>query len=57
MNADRVDNFFFVRPRVSYNFLKYLTATLFYQHRLNDSTRLVNTWYDNQVGFELSAAL
>jgi hypothetical protein len=57
VNADRVDNFFFVRPRVSYNFLKYLTATLFYQHRLNDSTRLVNTWYDNQVGFELSAAL
>jgi hypothetical protein len=57
VNADRVDNFFFVRPRVSYNFLRYLTATLFYQHRLNDSTRLVNTWYDNQVGFELSAAL
>lgn len=56
VNADRVDNFFFIRPRVSYNFLKYLTATVFYQHRVNDSTQQVDTWYDNQVGFELSAA-
>jgi len=56
VNADRVDNFFFVQPEISYNFLKYLTATLFYQHRFNDSTQQVDTWYDNQVGFELSAA-
>jgi hypothetical protein len=54
--ANRVDNFFFIEPQVSYNFLKYLTATLFYQHRFNDSTLQVDTWYDNQVGLELSAA-
>ena len=56
VDADRVDNFFFIQPEISYNFLKYLTATIFYQHRFNDSTQQVDTWYDNQVGFELSAS-
>ena len=56
VDADRVDNFFFIQPEISYNFLKYLTATIFYQHRFNDSTQQIDTWYDNQVGFELSAA-
>jgi len=54
--ATRRDNFFFIEPQISYNFLKYLTASIFYQHRLNDSTLQVDTWYDNQVGFEISAA-
>lgn len=54
--ADRVDNFLYIQPEVSYNFLKYLTASVFYQHRFNDSTQQTYTWYDNQVGFELSAA-
>lgn len=54
--ADRVDNFFFIQPEISYNFLRYLTATVFYQHRFNDSTQQVDTWYDNQIGFEISAA-
>jgi hypothetical protein len=56
VDADRVDDFFFIQPEISYNFLKYLTATIFYQHRFNDSTLPVDTWYDNQVGLELSAA-
>ena len=54
--ATRRDNFFFVEPQISYNFLKYLTASVFYQYRFNDSTLQVDTWYDNQVGFEISAA-
>ena len=54
--ATRRDNFFFIEPQISYNFLKYLTASIFYQHRVNDSTLQVDTWYDNQVGFEISAA-
>jgi hypothetical protein len=56
VDADRVDNFFFIQPQISYNFLRYLTATVFYQHRFNDSTQQVDTWYDNQVGLEISAA-
>jgi hypothetical protein len=54
--ANRVDNYYFIRPSISYSFLKYLTATAFYLHRFNDSTLERDTWYDNQVGFELSAA-
>ena len=56
VDASRVDNFLFIQPEISYNFLKYLTATIFYQHRFNDSKLQVDTWYDNQVGFELSAS-
>jgi hypothetical protein len=56
VDADRVDNFFFIQPEISYNFLKYLTATVFYQHRFNDSTVEFDTWYNNQVGLELSAS-
>jgi hypothetical protein len=56
VDADRVDNFFFIQPEISYNFLRYLTATIFYQHRFNDSNEQFYTWYDNQVGLELSAA-
>jgi len=54
--ATRRDNFFFIEPQISYNFLKYLTATVFYQYRFNDSTLQVDTWNNNQVGFEISAA-
>jgi hypothetical protein len=54
--ATRRDNFFFIEPQISYNFLKYLTASVFYQHRFNDSTLQVDTWYNNQVGFEIGAA-
>ena len=56
VDATRVDNFFFIEPQISYNFLKYLTASVFYQHRFNDSTIQTDTWYDNQVGFEISAS-
>lgn len=54
--ATRRDNFFFIEPQISYNFLKYLTASVFYQYRFNDSTLQVDTWNNNQVGFEISAA-
>jgi hypothetical protein len=54
--ATRRDNFFFIEPQISYNFLKYLTASVFYQYRFNDSTLQVDTWNNNQVGFEIGAA-
>jgi hypothetical protein len=54
--ATRVDNVFFIEPQISYNFLKYLTASVFYQYRFNDSTLQVDTWNNNQFGFEISAA-
>lgn len=54
--ATRNDNYFFIRPSISYNFLKFLTASVFYTYRSNDSTILAETWYDNQVGFDLTAS-
>lgn len=54
--ANRNDNYFFFRPQVTYNFLKYLNASVFYTYRANDSNIEIETWYNNQVGFELTAA-
>ncbi|MBU6181572.1 MAG: DUF560 domain-containing protein [Verrucomicrobia bacterium] len=52
-NATRVDNFYFFTPSLTYSFLKYLRATLSYEYRANASTLSVDSWYDNQVSFEL----
>jgi hypothetical protein len=56
VRSDRVDNYVFFRPALSYDFLKYLTATVFYEHRSNASTLEVDSWYDNRVGVEISAS-
>ena len=53
-DATRVDNFYFFQPRISYNFLKYLKASLSYEYRANDSTAEIDTWYDNRMNLELS---
>lgn len=53
VQASRVDNFYFFRPSVSYSFLKYLNAIFSYEYRANDSTMQQDTWFDNQVNFEL----
>lgn len=54
-DASRVDNFFFVRPTVSYNFLKYMKASLSYEYRSNNSDKNEDTWFDNKLNLELSA--
>lgn len=56
VSASRVDNFVFYRPSLSYNFLKYLTAKVFYEYRTNTSTLEVDTWYDTRFGLEISAS-
>jgi hypothetical protein len=54
VEASRVDNFYFFRPEISYSFLKYLDANLSYEYRTNESTMQQDSWFDNQVNFELS---
>lgn len=54
VKASRVDNFYFIRPEISYSFLKYLDANLSYEYRTNESTMQQDSWFDNQVNFELS---
>jgi len=52
-DATRVDNFYFIRPSLSYSFLKYMKASLSYEHRVNASTQQQDSWYDNQFSCEL----
>jgi hypothetical protein len=52
--ALRVDNFYFIRPEISYSFLKYAAANLMYEYRSNSSTIDQYNWPDNQLSFELS---
>lgn len=54
-DATRVDNFFFVRPSISYHFLKYMKASLSYEYRTNKSDKIEDTWFDNKLSLELSA--
>ena len=54
VEANRVDNFYFFRPEVSYAFLKYLQANFSYEYRTNLSTLKQDTWYDNRMNLELS---
>lgn len=51
----RVDNYFYLRPSVSYNFYKWFSAGVFYEFRQNESTAAGDSFYNNRVGFELSA--
>jgi hypothetical protein len=54
VEANRVDNFYFFRPGVSYSFLKYLEANFSYEYRTNLSTLKQDTWYDNRLNLELT---
>ncbi len=52
----RDDNYFFVKPGVSYKFAERAQATVYYQYRRNDSDLATNgnDFYGNQVSLELS---
>jgi hypothetical protein len=56
VTADRVDDFFFAKPGITYRFLKYLELTAFYERSLNNSTQTIYTWVDNRFGMELKSA-
>lgn len=54
-DATRVDNFYFFRPSITYEFLKYLKASLSYEYRANDSNISTDTWNNNRATIEISA--
>lgn len=56
VTADRVDNYFFAKPGITYRFLKYMELTIFYERSLNNSTQSTFTWVDNRIGMELKSA-
>jgi len=55
-SATRVDNFFFVKPNLTYNFLKNLSASVYYQRSFNNSTTQAYEWFDNRFGVEIDTA-
>jgi len=52
--TDRVDNYITIRSRVSYSFIEWLSASVFYEFRRNSSTVSSNSFYDNRIGMELA---
>lgn len=52
--TNRVDDYFFLRPSISYVANKWLTVGLFYQFSRNASSDQANSFYDNQVGLNVS---
>lgn len=52
--TDRVDNYLYVSPRLSYSFVKWLSASAFYEYRQQNSTGANNGFFDNRVGMELA---
>lgn len=56
ISTSRVDNYAFIRPHVSYHFLKYLDADIYYSFKQNNSTYENYTWKDNQIGVACKTA-
>jgi hypothetical protein len=56
VTATRNDNFFFIKPSISYKFLKYLQYTIFYERSMNSSTIQSFTYADNKIGMELKSS-
>ncbi len=55
VEANRVDNYIFLRPSISYAMNSWLTAGAFYEFRNNVSTQNSSTFYNNRFGIELGA--
>jgi Putative beta-barrel porin 2 len=51
--TDRVDNYLFVRPRLTYAFVDWFSASLFYEFRQNTSTQESSSFDNNRAGFEI----
>lgn len=51
--SDRVDNYIFLRPSISYALNDWVTAGAFYEYRNNASNQSVSSFYNNRFGVEL----
>ena len=52
--TDRVDNYVYVRPRLSYPFNEWLSASLFYEFRQTVSNQTTSSFYNNRFGMEVA---
>ncbi len=56
IESNRVDNFIYARPSVSYTIADWVKTGIFYEYRNNDSNISFDSFYDNRVGMELNLA-
>jgi hypothetical protein len=52
--TDRVDNYLYVRPRLTYSFVDWFSANVFYEFRRNVSSQTISSFYNNRVGMEIA---
>ncbi len=50
---NRVDNYFFIEPLLTYRFRDWLSATLSYEFRRNASTEASSNFFDNRITFSV----
>ena len=53
-DTNRVDNYTYVRPRLSYSFVKWVSVSVFYEFRRVDSNQTTSSFYDNRFGMEVA---
>jgi Putative beta-barrel porin 2 len=51
--TDRVDNYVFVRPRLTYAFVDWFSVSVWYEFRQTASTEEINSFYNNRAGLEI----
>ena len=51
--TDRVDNYLFVRPRLTYAFVDWFSASVFYEFRQSTSTQETSSFENNRAGVEI----
>jgi hypothetical protein len=52
--SKRVDDYLFLRPKISYTFIEWLSASVFYEFRQTQSSLPGSSFYDNRFGMELA---
>ena len=50
---NRVDNYFFIEPLLTYRFRDWLSATLSYEFRRNASNEASSNFFDNRITFSV----
>ena len=50
--TERVDDYVYVRPRLTYAFVDWFSASIFYEYRQTASTQPGSSFYNNRAGLE-----
>ena len=51
--SNRVDDYVFARSRLTYAFVDWFSASVFYEYRQQASTQEISSFYNNRIGMEI----